>query len=360
MSLLPLLLALVLPSAFAKFSVLDDKSYSDVIGSSMPALVEFYAPWCGHCKALEPEWKILEKSFESSELVHIAKIDCDANKLAATSFGISGFPTIKFFKAGETEGEDYKGGRTAADLIAFVNEKAGTKVKAKVEPTAVVKLDDPAAFEKTVVQSDKHVMVEFYAPWCGHCKSLAPVYEEVARSFVGENKVVIASVNAEAARDLATKYDVSGYPSLRWFAPGSKDKPEVYDGGRSAEDLVAFVNSKANTKRSVGGGFVPDAVLTDELKSLVERFFSADETERAAIIKEAEKASSNLAAEFSAVAQFYPRTMKKLQTNNKYLSAEKDRLERMISSGKVTDEKVFEFRLRQNILGSFESIQTAN
>lgn len=193
--------------------------------------------------------------------------------------------------------QDYKGGRTAADLIAFVNEKAGTKVKAKVEPTAVVKLDDPAAFEKTVVQStiyffynfiwlkcfvlcpfqeqweqniyfnskniclyktychqffvaanefifhcdffyldpylfqianessgDKHVMVEFYAPWCGHCKSLAPVYEEVARSFVGENKVVIASVNAEAARDLATKYDVSGYPSLRWFAPGSKDK----------------------------------------------------------------------------------------------------------------------------------------
>lgn len=60
--------------------------------------------------------------------------------------------------------QDYTGGRTAADLIDFLNEKVGTKIKAKVEPTAVVKLDDPAAFEKTVVQSTILKYFDYFPP----------------------------------------------------------------------------------------------------------------------------------------------------------------------------------------------------
>lgn len=96
-----------------------------------------------------------------------------------------------------------------------------------------------------MVSGDKYVMVEFYAPWCGHCKSLAPVYEEVARSFVGESNVVIASVNAEAARELATKYDVSGYPSLRWFAPGSKDKRNTTVRNQQKQFCFIFKDSRS-------------------------------------------------------------------------------------------------------------------
>lgn len=56
---------------------------------------------------------------------------------------------------------------------------------------------------------------EFYAPWCGHCKALAPAYEQVAQSFVGEDSVVIANLDATESRDVASKYDIQGYPSIR-------------------------------------------------------------------------------------------------------------------------------------------------
>eukprot|EP00833_Pecoramyces_ruminatium_P000831 jgi/Orpsp1_1/1174863/evm.model.c7180000051714.1 len=67
-------------------------------------------------------------------------------------------------------------------------------------------------FYKTIGK-DKHVFVKFYAPWCGHCKRLAPVYEELAAAYEKENdKIIIAELNADEEKDIAKKYDIKGYP----------------------------------------------------------------------------------------------------------------------------------------------------
>jgi len=64
--------------------------------------------------------------------------------------------------------------------------------------------------------------VEFYAPWCGHCKRLAPDYEKVAQAFLTEPKVAIVKIDCDAHKAKCSQFDVSGYPTLKWFPKDNK------------------------------------------------------------------------------------------------------------------------------------------
>lgn len=155
--------------------VLNDKNFHSFIDGSKPALVEFYAPWCGHCKNLAPTWAQLGDAFSSQkDNVIIAKIDADANRDTGAHYGVQGFPTLKWFPKGvnSPEGvEDYKGGRDLQSLANFVREKSGVSYRIRAEKSDVVTLTTKN-FHEIVLNPNKHVFVEFYASWCGHCKNL--------------------------------------------------------------------------------------------------------------------------------------------------------------------------------------------
>jgi len=353
--LLPFL-ALALPLVSAASSVLDliPSNFDKVVfESNKPALVEFFAPWCGHCKNLAPVYEELAAKFASAgDKVSIAKVDADEHKSLGKRFGVQGFPTLKWFdgKKGSTP-EDYSGGRDLDSLSKFISEKTGIKAKAaKAAPSHVEMLTD-ATF-KTEIGGDKDVLVAFTAPWCGHCKTLAPVWEKVAADFASEPTVLIAKVDAEAENSKATAQaqDVSSYPTLKFFPKGSTT-PEPYSGARSEEALVDFVNSKAGTHRLVGGGLDTKAGTIDAIDAILAKYVTAGG------ISDVQKATSEIKAAAKDLkdksVDYYLRALAKLGANPEYATKEQTRLAGLLKKGGLAQEKIDDLTTRSNILRSF-------
>jgi protein disulfide-isomerase A6 len=96
-----------------------------VLESEEPFLVEFFAPWCGHCQRLEPEWAKAARELKGK--VKVGALDATAHPGKASEYGVQGYPTIKFFPAGRkrsSDAEDYDGGRTADAIINWASDKS--------------------------------------------------------------------------------------------------------------------------------------------------------------------------------------------------------------------------------------------
>ena len=200
----------------------DGKSFKKtILQADKTYLVEFYAPWCGHCKNLVPEWKKAATALNG--IVGVAAVDATAegSQPLASQYGVSGFPTIKIFFPGLDQPEDYQGGRTAAEIVDYTLSKLREKAQQRMKggskgsssssssssssggsggKSAVVELTE-ASFDKEVLQGKDPWIVEFYAPWCGHCKNLAPEFARAAAKTEGEVKSKERASEREGGRE---------------------------------------------------------------------------------------------------------------------------------------------------------------
>ena len=112
-----------------------------------------------------------------------------------------------------------------------------------LESTSAGVIDLTSSNFDTVVGKGKGALVEFYAPWCRHCKFLAPEYEQVGQTFEGSSQVNIARLNGDDFPEYSYKYGVRGFPSVMWFNAGSDQPHAEFQGERKAPVLVEFVNS---------------------------------------------------------------------------------------------------------------------
>ncbi|KAI2464878.1 disulfide isomerase [Annulohypoxylon bovei var. microspora] len=340
----------------AKSAVLDliPSNFDDVVlKSGKPTLVEFFAPWCGHCKNLAPVYEELAQAFATSKDVQIAKVDADAEKDLGRKFGVQGFPTLKWFDGKSDKPTDYSGGRDLESLTKFITEQSGAKAKRKLEMPSQVDMLTDATFKETI-GGDKNVLVAFTAPWCGHCKSLAPIWETLAEDFINEPSVVIAKVDAEADNSKATagEYGVTSYPTIKFFPKGSTE-PEAYSGGRTEKDLVSFLNEKAGTHRVPGGGLDATGGTIDVLNHIALKYAAGTE-KLADLAAEAKKVAADLHEDAQyKYAQYYLRVFDKLSQNEGYVAKESARLDKIIRKGGLAPSKVDELQAKTNILKQY-------
>jgi len=343
------------PPTFENSAVIDlvPSNFDKIAIGGKPALVEFFAPWCGHCKTLAPVYEVLAQDFAfAKDKVVIAKVDADAEKSLGKRFGVQGFPTIKYFDGKSETPEDYSGGRDIESLTEFLTKKTGVRPKkAKAAPSEVQMLTDDSF--KKIIGGDQDVIVAFTAPWCGHCKTLAPVWEKVAHDFSSESGVVIAKIDAEAEQSKATAKDqgVSSYPTIKFFPKGSTEA-EAYSGGRSEADIVSFMNEKAGTHRAPGGGLDATAGTIEALDALVAKLTGGSSI--AEVSAEATKAAESLKenAQYK-YADYYVKVFDKLAKSDTYAAKELARLDGILKKGGLAPAKLDEFTSKTNILRRF-------
>jgi len=93
------------------------------------------------------------------------------------------------------------------------------------------------------VEAHDYLLAEFYAPWCGHCKQLTPEYAKAAKAFADQDNIALAKIDATIHGDLAKKYGVRGYPTLKWFKKDPENALE-YGGGRKEAEIVSWITKK--------------------------------------------------------------------------------------------------------------------
>ncbi|XP_030060138.1 protein disulfide-isomerase A4 [Microcaecilia unicolor] len=218
--------------------LLTDTNFETFTADKDTVLLEFYAPWCGHCKQFAPEYEKIAKTLkENDPPIPVAKIDATAATSLAGRFDVSGYPTIKILKKGHTI--EYDGLRTEEAIVAKVKEISQPDWVPPPDATIVLTKDN---FDDVVNNADI-ILVEFYAPWCGHCKKLAPEYEKAAQELSKRTPPIpLAKVDATAETEIAGRFGVTGYPTLKIFRKG---KAFEYNGPREKYGIVDYMTDQA-------------------------------------------------------------------------------------------------------------------
>ncbi|CAE6966457.1 Pdi [Symbiodinium sp. CCMP2592] len=119
-----------------------------------------------------------------------------------------------------------------------------------------------STFESLVKDPAKDVLVEFYAPWCGHCKKLEPVYNAVAKKLESVPTIMIAKIDA-TSNDV-DGVDIEGFPTIKFWRADNKEQPIDYDGDRDVDSFLSWLDEKAARQGSRPGAIPEDTVVETE------------------------------------------------------------------------------------------------
>mmetsp|Transcript_14253 Transcript_14253/g.33116 ORF Transcript_14253/g.33116 Transcript_14253/m.33116 type:complete len:499 (+) Transcript_14253:78-1574(+) len=218
--------------------ILDEENFDTTLATNPKGiLVEFYAPWCGHCKKLAPEFaKAASELVGLEEPLHLGMVDATEERALAEKYGVRGFPTLKFFK--NSEPAEYEGGRTAKDIVAYMKKKTGPPATL-VESTGV--LDK--------IKSSSDVVVTGYFP--DMTSAEYKVFVEVAdrideyEFFYATDKEVIPSAKANSVV-LFKKFDEERN-DLELTATTTAEELKTFITGMAVEKLTVFTQENTKT-----------------------------------------------------------------------------------------------------------------
>lgn len=200
--------------------VLEEKTFEAAIKENPVILVEFFAPWCGHCKQFAPEYAAAAKQLKQAKPpVPLAKVDATAEHKLAEEHGVRGYPTIRLFIDGKDQ--EYTGGRTEQSIVTWVLKKVG--------PPAVPLADAGAA--EVFEREHKLAVVGLFDE-----ATSRKAFELAARQF---EDVMFAY---STAAPVAARYQVQT-PALRMFFPHDEQVVTFEGDMQNMEAMSAFVKS---------------------------------------------------------------------------------------------------------------------
>ncbi|KAI1906129.1 protein disulfide-isomerase precursor [Ophidiomyces ophidiicola] len=226
------------------------ETYSAYMATGIP-LAYIFAETPEERERLTTEFKPLAKKLKGS--INFATIDAKAFGAHAGNLNLDPekFPafaiqdTVKNTKFPYSQDKEI----VEKDISKFVQDVLDGKIEPSIKSEPIPESQEgpvsvvvARSYDEIVKNTDKDVLLEFYAPWCGHCKALAPKYDQLASLYANNpefaSKVTIAKIDA-TANDVPD--EIQGFPTIKLYPAGSKDSPVEYSGTRTIEDLANFV-----------------------------------------------------------------------------------------------------------------------
>jgi len=280
-------------------------------------------------------------------------------------------PSVVWIPKGRTKPEDVENigpARGSAKLIEYIRSRLALTVEIPKdkEVSSVVSLN-ALNFDDLVIDSKdssgndvkRSVLVEFYAPWCGHCKKLAPKYKELASLYEGEDEIMIADINAdeEMNKVISNRYGIRGFPTILLFKYNNKQNPIKYEvPRREVSDFVQFlIDEQVSDITNTGdvneiGGIHPE--LTFQLVDYVKNGFN--DKQKSELTKNFEVKLTQTGKNEKSIA-YYHKLIDKLATKGReFITNEASRLEKLISSDTIQMIQKRSAQRRLNILRSIK------
>ncbi|XP_029950324.1 protein disulfide-isomerase [Salarias fasciatus] len=204
--------------------VLKKSNFEEALTAHPNILVEFYAPWCGHCKALAPEYaKAAGMLKAEGSAIRLGKVDATEETELAQEFGVRGYPTIKFFKGGDKESpKEYSAGRQAEDIVTWLKKRTGP---------AVITLTEVSAAESLIADNEVAIIGFFKDADSEGAKA----YQKAAEAV---DDIPFAMTSSDA---VYSKFEVSK-DSVVLFKKFDEGR-NTFDGELTKEKLLAFVTA---------------------------------------------------------------------------------------------------------------------
>mmetsp|Transcript_16559 Transcript_16559/g.39398 ORF Transcript_16559/g.39398 Transcript_16559/m.39398 type:complete len:201 (+) Transcript_16559:908-1510(+) len=173
-------------------------------------------------------------------------------------FGISqdAFPTafiVRLTDAGPQKYSHPDGTPSVASLKTFADDFLADKLEVYIKSEPVPENQGPGVqvivgknFQEIVMNSEKDVLVEFYAPWCGHCKQLEPIWNKLGEEYAEVETITIGKMDA-TANDPPPHINLQGFPTIILFPASNKLRHHTFEGGtRKLKDFRKFLKKKAS------------------------------------------------------------------------------------------------------------------
>ncbi|KAM0754175.1 thioredoxin-domain-containing protein [Meredithblackwellia eburnea MCA 4105] len=248
-------------------------------------------------------------------------------------------------------------------VASIISSALLTSVSAGLEHAKYSTVLNSQNFDSVIASQSKGTLVAFFAPWCGHCKNLEGTWTKIAGAFEGDDRCKVAHLDADASENkaLAGKYGVSGFPTIKFIPSGGKPAQD-YNGARSEEAFIEYLNEKCGTSKLPGGRLSAMAGRIPSLDDLASKFLSPLLSVRQELLATATSLAQTLSEETEGMSEYYVKVMKKwvedVEGAKEWIAKEGERLTKLASKkGAVAGKKLDELTMKKNILAAFKYVE---